>query len=122
MSSEMTLPGKSPKGFSMKPSDFDVDARFVSLEEVDEYLIGLTGRERRNYRRIQAWINHCTRIRSHPSSMIPIPGIPIPGISIPGESSQPRMIPAGDAAEGLTLPTGSLPGSTACGGVVTRLG
>ena len=96
----------------MKPSDFDVDVRFLSHEEVDEYLVGLTGRERRNHRRIQAWIHHCARIRSHPSSTIPLPG----------EISLPGMTPGSDAAQGMTLPTSSLPGSNACGGLATRLG
>ena len=72
----------------MKPSDFDVDVRFISHEEVDQYLIGLTGRERRNHRRIQAWIDHCERIRSHPSSTIPLPG----------EISLPELAPGSGTA------------------------
>ena len=114
----------------MKPSDFDVDGSFVSLEEVDEYLIGLTGRERRNYRRIQAWINHCKRIRSHPSSMIPQLGLAEHGIrqlggiqqGIPqlGETSLPEMVLGSATTDGITS-AGSFPGRTASG-VVARPG
>ncbi len=114
----------------MKPSDFDVDGDFISIEEVDEYLIGLTGRERRNYRRIQAWINHCKRIRSHPSSMIPKlgmagHGIPqlggiSPRIPHPGETALPEMVLGSATTDGITS-AGSFPGRTASG-VVARPG
>ena len=107
----------------MKPSDFDVDGDFISLEEVDEYLIGLTGRERRNYRRIQAWINHCKRIRSHPSSMIPqlgMSGHGIPQLEGISETSLPEMILGHSTAE--RIASASSFSGRAASGVVARPG
>ena len=47
---------------------YEVDSRFISANEAIEYLVGLTPRDRKNFRRTQAWFDHCARIRSHLSS------------------------------------------------------
>ena len=44
---------------------YQVDSRFISANEAIEYLVGLTPRDRKNFRRTQAWFDHCARIRSH---------------------------------------------------------
>lgn len=44
-------------------SSYDIDPKYVSYQEVIDYIRRLGARERRNPRRIQAWIDHCARIR-----------------------------------------------------------
>lgn len=53
-----------------RPGEYCVDDTFISTDEARHYLGGLSGRERVNHRRIQAWFDHCARIRAHPASMI----------------------------------------------------
>ena len=81
-------------------TDYEVDLRFVTVEEAVEYLHALRGRERRNHRRVQAWFDHCERIRSHPSSMIAVPAPP-PNLIEPEArhpDSKPVELPHGEPA------------------------
>lgn len=52
------------------PHEFSVDLFHISLAEARSYLDSFAGRDRVDLRRIQAWFDHCARIRAHPSSMI----------------------------------------------------
>jgi len=54
----------------MEPAEYVVDFILITPDEAGDYLDGLTGRERSNHRRIQAWFDHCARIRRNPSSLI----------------------------------------------------
>jgi len=55
---------------TMEPIEYDVDFILITPDEAGDYLDGLTGRDRTNHRRIQAWFDHCARIRRNPSSLI----------------------------------------------------
>jgi hypothetical protein len=54
----------------MERADYTVDFARITPAEADDYLADLRGRDRENRRRIQAWFDHCARIRADPSSMI----------------------------------------------------
>jgi hypothetical protein len=54
----------------MEPSEYLVDPELITADEAVDYIDGLSGRDRTNHRRIQAWFDHCARIRRNPSSLI----------------------------------------------------
>ena len=54
----------------LESSEFRIDLTRISPEEARAYLEGLNLRERGNFRRAQAWFDHCARIRENPSSNI----------------------------------------------------
>lgn len=48
-----------------RPSDYRIDHRHITPAEASTFLRTLSGRHAENPRRIQAWFDHCARIRGH---------------------------------------------------------